>query len=136
MLGIFKIALSLSDQHVFICQSVKILKIFNTFLKVFNRFSEKRKPFSIKLEHLFLVESTKLKAHHFRIKRPYQKPLLKQIEWWVQNGPITKNRAFPVTNLFFWKFCFNWRTFYKELILCTNNPNAHIRAFCKRWSFI
>ena len=30
-----------------------------------------------------------------------------------------------VTTLFFWKFCFSWRTSYKELIWCTNNPNVH-----------
>ena len=49
---------------------------------------------------------------------------------------ITKNGVLPVTTLFFWKFCFSWRTSYKELIWCTNDPNAHIRTFCKRWSFI
>ena len=36
----------------------------------------------------------------------------------------------------FWKFCFSLRTFYKELIWCTNDPNAHIRTFWERWSFI
>ena len=42
----------------------------------------------------------------------------------------------PVTTLFFWNFCFSLRTSYKELICCTNNPNAHICTFCKCWSFI
>ena len=41
---------------------------FQYFSKIFNRFSEKRKPFSIKLEHLFLVENTKIKNASF----PYQ----------------------------------------------------------------
>ena len=45
-----------------------MLKVFNTFLKVFNRFSAKRKYFSKKLEHLFLVESTKIENASF----PYQ----------------------------------------------------------------
>ena len=62
--------------------------------------------------------------------------MLRQIEWWLQNGPITKNGVLPVTTSFFWKFCFSLRTSYKELIWCTNDPNAHIRTFCKRWSFI
>ena len=35
---------------------------------------------------------------------PYQKPKLRQIEWWVQNGPISKNGVLPVTNLFFEDF--------------------------------
>ena len=35
-----------------------------------------------------------------------------------------------------WKFCFSKRTSYDELIWCTNYPNVHIHAFCKRWSFI
>ena len=48
---------------------------------------------------------------------------------------IVKNLA-QVTTLFFRKFCFNLRTSYRELICCTNNPNAHFCTFCKRWSFI
>ena len=42
--------------------------------------------------------------------------MFKQIEWWIQNGPITKNGVLPVTTLFFRKFCFSLRTSYKELI--------------------
>ena len=42
--------------------------------------------------------------HHFHInKLPYQKPVLRQIEWLVQNGPITKNKGLPVTTLFFFE---------------------------------
>ena len=46
--------------------------------------------------------------------------MFRQIEWGegeggVQNGPITKNRVFPVTNLLFGKFYLSLRTFYKEL---------------------
>ena len=62
--------------------------------------------------------------------------MLRQIEWWVQNGPITKNGVLPVTTLFFWKFCFSLRTFYKELIWCTNYPNIYIPTFCKQRGFI
>ena len=28
-------------------------------------------------------------------------PMLRQIEWQLQNGPITKNGVLPVTNLIF-----------------------------------
>ena len=41
---------------------------------------------------------------------PYQKLMLRQIEWGVQNGPIKKNEVWPVTTLFFKKFCFNLGT--------------------------
>ena len=37
---------------------------------------------------------------------------------------------------FFWQFCFSLRTSYKELICCTNIPNADIFTFCKHWCFI
>ena len=78
----------------------------------------------------------KLKTHHFHTKPPYQRPMLRQIEWWVKNESILRNRVLLVTTLFFWKFCFSLRTSFKELIWCTNEPKAHIRTFCKRWSFI
>ena len=78
----------------------------------------------------------RLKTHHFHTKQPYQKPMLRQIEWWVQNGPMIQNGVFPVSTLFFWKFCFSLRTSSKELIWCSNEPNAHIRTFCKHWNFI
>ena len=39
-----------------------------------------------------------------------------EIEWGVQNEPITKKQALPVTNFFFRKFCFSLRTLCKELI--------------------
>ena len=77
-----------------------------------------------------------MNTHHFYIKLPYQKPMLRQIEWWVQNGSITKNRALPATTLFFWKLCFSLRTSYNESIWCSNNLNAHVHTFCKRRSFI
>ena len=60
-----------------------------------------------KLEYRFLVEKPKLKTQYFPTKLPCQKPMLRQIEWWVQNGPITNNRVLPVTTLFFTKFCFS-----------------------------
>ena len=42
--------------------------------------------------------------------------MLRQIEWGVQNGPITKNGVLPVATFFFRKFCFSLRTSHKELI--------------------
>ena len=62
--------------------------------------------------------------------------MLRQIEWRLQNGPITKSGVLPVTALFFWKICSSFRTSEKELIWCTNDANVHIRIFRKRWSLI
>ena len=111
-------------------QSMKIWNVFNTLtLKQIFCFSKNWST-------VFWLKVLRLKTHHFHIKLPYQKPILRQIEWWLQNGPITKNGVFPVTNLFFSKCWFSLRTSYKELICCTDKPNAHICTFCKRWSFI
>ena len=53
--------------------------------------------------------------HQSHTKIPYQKPvLLRQIEWQIQNGPISKNGVLPVTTLFFWRFCFSLRPLIKS----------------------
>ena len=39
-----------------------------------------------------------------------QKPMLRQIVWRLQNGPITKSGVSPVTTLFLWKMSFSFRT--------------------------
>ena len=46
---------------------------------------------------LFQLEALRLKTHHLHAKLLYQKPMLRQIEWLVQNGPIKKNAVLPVT---------------------------------------
>ena len=51
------------------------------------------------------------------------------------SGPIKKNVVVPLTTLFFWKFYFSSRTYYKKLIWCTNDPNANVPTFRKCWSF-
>ena len=61
--------------------------------------------------------------------------MLRQIEWRLQNGPITKGGVLPVTTVFFWKICFSFRTL-KELVWCTNDPNINICIFRRRWSLI
>ena len=91
--------------------------------------------FSKNWSTVFQFKALRLKTHHFHTKLRYWKPILRQIEWWVQNGPTSKNGILPVTASFFSKFCFSFRTSYKVLIWCTNNPNVHIHTFCKHWSF-
>ena len=85
-----------------------------SILQLWNRFSGKRKNFSKSWSNVFLVESIKIENALFPYKLPYQKSMLRQIEWWAQNGAITKNEVLPVTTLFFWKFCFSLRTSYRS----------------------
>ena len=83
------------------------------------------------------MKTLRLKTHHFHTELSYRKPMLRHIKWWVQNGHITKNGVLAELLHFLWKFCFSLRTsYYKELFWYSNDPNAHIRTFCKRWSFI
>ena len=42
--------------------------------------------------------------------------MLRQIEWVVQDEPITKSEVLTITNLFFRKFCFSSKTSNKESI--------------------
>ena len=37
-----------------------------------------------------------MKAQHFHAELPSQDPLLRQMEWEVQNGPITKKELLPM----------------------------------------
>ena len=53
---------------------------------------------------IFLLKALKLKTHHFYTKLPYQKPRLRQIEWWVRNRPVTKNGISRVSTYFFKSF--------------------------------
>ena len=64
--GILKIACRLRDRHVFMCQSVEILNVFNTL--TLKRIFWKTKTFFKKLEYRFLVESTEIKNALFPYK--------------------------------------------------------------------
>ena len=69
----------------------------------------KTKAFSIKLEYRFLVETIKIQ-NTFSFKTSLLEAMLRQIEWTLQNGPITKSGVLPLTTLFFWKTCSSFRT--------------------------
>ena len=83
-------------------QSKEILNVFNT--ATLKHIFWKTKNFFKKLEYHFLVESTKIENSCFYTKLPYQKSMLRQMEWRVQNGSITKNGLLPVTTLLFRKY--------------------------------
>ena len=59
--------------------------------------------FSKNWSTIIYLKVLRLKKPHFHAKLPCQKPMLKQIEWGVQNGAITKTRILPVTDLTFHK---------------------------------
>ena len=63
MLGIFKIALRLSDRHVFMSQSVKVLNTL-TLKQIF----WKMKTFLKTLDYRSLVETTKIENTSFPFK--------------------------------------------------------------------
>ena len=90
------------------------------------------------LVHVFSCGFCEISKNTFLHRTPLvatsKKPTLRQIEWGIQNGLITKNGALPVTTLFFQKLCFSLRTSYKKLIWCTNY--VHIHTFWKGRSFI
>ena len=64
----------------------------------------------MKLEYRFLVESTKLKTHHFYTKLPYKKPLLRQIERMVSTKwTYHKERNFHSNYFIFLKILFQFK---------------------------
>ena len=89
----------------------------------------KTKTFFKKLEYIFLVESSEIENALSPYKLPYQRPMLRQIKWRLQNGRIEKKGVLPVTTLFFKKFCFSITTSYKELTCCVNDPNPIFLLF-------
>ena len=61
----------------------------------------------------FLTGSTKIQnvisVQNCQCFFAYQKPMLRQIEWKVQNGPITKNGGLPVTTFTFLKILLQFK---------------------------
>ena len=84
-------------------QSVEILNFFNTL--TLKQIFCKTKTFFKKPEHRFLTQSSKIKNASFSYKIAISEAnvMLRQIEWWVQNGPIAKNGVLPVAASFFSK---------------------------------
>ena len=69
----------------------------------------KMKTFLNNWSSAFYLKVLRLKTHYFHSKLLSQKPMLRQIESWVQNGPFTKKGVLPAAALFFWKLCFSLR---------------------------
>ena len=113
---------------------MKVLNVFNTL--TLKQIFWKTKIFLRKLEDRFLVESTKIENASFPDKTTISEANVKKNKTVTTKWTYHKERSFASNNFIFQKFYFSLRASYKELIRCTNNPNAHICTFCKRWSFI
>ena len=115
-------------------QSVKTLNVFNAFS--LKQIFWKTKTFFKKLEYRFLVESTKIENASFPYKTAISEVSVKTSRMVCTKWTYHKEQSFTSSYFIILKFCFSLRTSYKELIRCTNDPNAHNRSFCRRWSFI
>ena len=122
------------DRHVFMWQSVKVLKVFNTL--TLKQIFWKTKTFFNKLEFIFLVESTEIENASFTCKIAMSEANVKTNRMVSTKCTYYKEQSFASNYYFFWKFCFNLLNSYKELICCTNYPNVHIHTFCKCFNFI
>ena len=102
----FQTSHSFERSACFYVQPLEILNDFTTLM--LTQIIWKEKTFFKKLEYHFLVESTKIESAIFPQKLSYQKPMLREIESKVQNGPITNNRILPITALFFLEILFQY----------------------------
>ena len=114
-------------------QSVEILSVFNTLplKQIF-----KTKIFFKKLRCSFLVGNTKIENASFPPKTAISEANIKINRMVSTKWTYRKERSFASNYFIFWRFCFSLRTSYKDLIWYNNDPNAHIRTFCKRWRFV
>ena len=88
------------------------------------------------MEYRFLVESAKIENASFPYKTAISEANVKTNKMVTTKWTYHKEWSFASNYFSFLKICFSLRTSYKQLICCTNNPNAHNCTFCKRWSFI
>ena len=67
------------------------------YLNFETNFLESENLFKKTALQFFELKPLRLKIHHFHSKLFCQKPMLRQIEWRLQNGPITESGVLPVT---------------------------------------
>ena len=68
--------------------------------------------------------------HHLHTKTVISEANIKANRTMSTKWTYHKERSFSSNYLIFLKFCFSLGTSCKELIRCTNDPNAHIHTFC------
>ena len=114
-------------------QSAKVSNVFNTL--TLKQIFWRTKTFFKKLEYRFLVEATKIE-NTFPFKTALSEANVKTNKMATTKWTYHKEWSFASNYLFFWKICSSFRTSWKELIWCTNDPNVNISIFRKRWSLI
>ena len=101
---------------------------------------ERLQYFNFELDFLengnLLVETTKIENVSFPYKTVIWDASVKTNTMVSTKWTYCKEQSFPSNYFIFWKFLFSLITSYRELVWCTNHPNAHICTVCKRWSFI
>ena len=93
---------------------------------------------AVKLPFLDLCgipENTKIEDTSFPYKTTISEANVKTNKMVSAKWTYHKERSFASNYFFFLIFRFSLRTSYKDLIWCNNDPNTHIRNFCKCWSF-
>ena len=101
VLGIFKIALRLRDQYVFMWQSVKILNDFDTL--TLKQIFWKTKTFFKKLEYRSLVESTKIENASFLYKTALSEANVKTNSMVSTKWTYHKERSFTSNYFIFFE---------------------------------
>ena len=104
---IFKIALRLRDQHVFMLQSVEILNLVNTL--TLKQIFWKTKTFFKKLEYRFLVESTKIENASFLYKTALSEANVKTNRMGSTKWTYHKERSFASNYFIFLKILFQFK---------------------------
>ena len=115
-------------------QSVEILNVLN--ILNLKQFFWKMKTFFKKLEYRFLIENTKIENASIPYKTFISEANVKTSRMVSTKWTYHKERSFGSNHFVFLKILFQFKNSFKELISFTNDPSAHIRTFCKRWSFI
>ena len=127
VVGIFKIALRLSDRYVFKWPSLEILNIFNTL--TWKQIFWKMKTFFKKLEYRFLVECTKIENARFQYKTALSEANVKTNRMRSTNWTYRNERSFASNYFNFLRKLFQFRTSDKKLISYTKNPIVYIHIF-------
>ena len=71
---------------------MKVSNVFNTL--TLKQIFGKRKPFLKNWSTVFWLQPLRLKTYHFHSSVLCQKPMLRKIEWRLENGPITGSGIF------------------------------------------
>ena len=135
VLGIFfKIALRLRDWHVCMWQSVKVLTVFD-ILNLIQNFS-RTKFFLKKLEHRFLVETSKTENTSFSFKTAMSEANLKTNKMAIIKLTYHKDGSFATNYLIFLENLFQFQNLFKTVNLMYHRWKCPIRIFHKRWTLI